>query len=690
MNDFGQTILVLAIQLSFPLLGGLLLSRRRSPGVACSVLTASIIAVWGLTLLAVLPRPAWPAPKPGEPVGTVINESVIVDANPAAPAETSSPGAPLFNVRSLLAVLAVSAPTIEEPSPRLGRWLAAGFGLLTALGVILFLWESRELRRIVAESRPVADLTVLSELRELGARIGLNTPVSLRESSEIGGAATAGVRRPCVLLSPAWRDWSPDELRSALAHELAHIARRDFLTRRLGRLTRVIHGYHPLVQWLTRRQELCQELAADALAAGCLDDRDAYWRSLASLALKADARPAGMMPSLLGQTKTLFRRIAMLRVRDDRQQTTRRWPALLGVGLLSLAGLMVRGGKEPVFADPIVPVKFAEKAPVVLDHTYLTVGGSPNHVGVYAINVADLAGSPAIKNQIGMLNVALKAALSSKDKTLSFDVADLEQIGGQVSLTHDKSQPRPNRSLSNSLSFIRAKKPMNWKKIFETFSSSIETRTHTGVEYLEATAEIPALFSPKTKVFVYLPDDRTMVLESEENIKKMIDAKKTPKAKPAWADDWKAVHQDGKMGTLMMVLTEPAGRIADLLGDQGDVTDPTERTLLEAFGTVARKTTGPMTIGFQWGNPMGLQIRTTCKATDDEFQKLTDSQLAFLQSDANGAKLNSFEEMMGKVFAGIKVQRTATELGAGARQITFTATATEGVADLLKLLEQSK
>ena len=45
MNDFGQTILVLAIQLSFPLLGGLLLSRRRSPGVACSVLTASIIAV---------------------------------------------------------------------------------------------------------------------------------------------------------------------------------------------------------------------------------------------------------------------------------------------------------------------------------------------------------------------------------------------------------------------------------------------------------------------------------------------------------------------------------------------------------------------------------------------------------------------------------------------------------------------
>ena len=382
----------------------------------------------------------------------------------------------------------------------------------------------------------------------------------------------------------------------------------------------------------------------------------------------------------------------MLRVTDDRQQTVRRWPALLGVGILSLAGLAVQGYKEPAFADPIVPVKFAEKSSVVLDHTYLMTGGSPNHVGIYVINVADLAASPAIKAQIGMLNVALKAALSSKDKTLSFDVADLEQIGGQVSLTYEKDKPRPNRSMSNSLSFIRAKKAMNWKKIFETFSSSIETRKYAGVEYLEATAEIPLLFPPKTKVFVYLPDDRTLVLESEENIKKMIDAKKTPKAKPAWADDWQLVQEDTKPATFVMVLTEPRGRLAELLSDQSDVTDPMEKNLLETIGMVASKTTGPMTLGFQWGDPMRMQIRTKCKMTIDEHQKIYDRMLKLPESykPTTDAKPNSLAAKLDKVLSGIKVAPRFSDLGDMNIQFMIHVHATDGVADLLKHLEQSK
>ena len=273
MNDLGQTILVLAIQLSFPLLGGLLLSYRRSPGVASSVLTAAVLGVCVLTALAIVPKPTWPTPvRTVEP----INASASVDSIPSEspPVESATGSAPAFDLRRLFTAMNVSAPIVEEPSPRLGRWLVVVFGLVTGFGLIRYLIESREIRRIVCASRVIAHGPAVETARELGQKLGLATEVTLRESSLINGAATAGIWKPCVLLSPEWREWSPDELRSAIAHELAHIVRRDFLTRRLARFTRLIHGYHPLVHWLTRRQELCQELAADALAARCLEDRD--------------------------------------------------------------------------------------------------------------------------------------------------------------------------------------------------------------------------------------------------------------------------------------------------------------------------------------------------------------------------------------------------------------------------------
>ncbi|WP_020469974.1 M56 family metallopeptidase [Zavarzinella formosa] len=692
MNDLGQAILVLAIQLTFPLLGGLLLSFRRSPGVACSVLMWTVAATWGLTILALLPWPAWPVGEaPSSPAFASRNVNELIDEDEAAPVENPAPAG--IDISRILRKLAVRAPAIEEPSFRLGAWLAWGFAGLATLGLIRLVRESRELRRIIADSRPIEDELPLSLLREIREQIGARVPVSLRESAAIDSAATAGIRRPCVLLSPRWRMWTPDELRAALLHEMAHIVRRDFLTRWLVRLTLAVHGYHPLLRWLGRRQELCQELAADAFAANHLAGRESYWRCLASLALKADARPVGMLPTLLGRPKTLFRRIAMLRVMDDRRQSTRRWPALLGVGLLSVAGLSVQGGKQPLFADPITPVKFAEKSPATLDHTYLTVGGSPDHVGVYAVNVADLAQSPGLKSQIAMLNTLAGSLLSGKDKSLVFEIGDVEQLGGQVSFVYDKSKPRPNRSIMNSLSFIRMKKAYDWRKLVEAFSKSFKVHSRVGADYFEATLTVPGLSDGNKPLWLYMPDDRTLVLESEENIKKLIDAKKVPRPAPAWAEDWKSLNQGRNLNSAMFVMTASGQQLAKLMEPTPDTSEAREKELLAILGRIAGKITGPMTLGFQWGDPMEMQIRIASKATDEDYRKLTDVMSALFKDDLAKSKDKKEEDpldrQMSVVMGRLSFQQSSVERP-NDRVTTISLTAKEGVRELLQLIGQSK
>src|SRR5262245_6545699 len=75
MTAFGATFLVLAAQVTVPVVGSLLLSRRRDPAAACGPLVVAAMAVLLLTPLAFLPRPAWPdfgrpAERTPEPVAT--------------------------------------------------------------------------------------------------------------------------------------------------------------------------------------------------------------------------------------------------------------------------------------------------------------------------------------------------------------------------------------------------------------------------------------------------------------------------------------------------------------------------------------------------------------------------------------------------------------------------------------------
>lgn len=95
---------------------------------------------------------------------------------------------------------------------------------------------------------------------------------------------TAGVFRPVIVLPIALLETSDQELRTAIAHEFAHIRRRDYLLHLAAELFSLPVAFHPCLAWMKREAEKTRETACDALAANCLNNSSVYARALLNLA----------------------------------------------------------------------------------------------------------------------------------------------------------------------------------------------------------------------------------------------------------------------------------------------------------------------------------------------------------------------------------------------------------------------
>lgn len=103
--------------------------------------------------------------------------------------------------------------------------------------------------------------------RELGARMGLARRPIVLSSREVSAPMVAGIIKP-VLLLPTGLESSLDEseLRLCIAHELAHIRRRDLPLAMVPTLMQVAFFFFPPA-WLIRREwEVEREAACDAEA----------------------------------------------------------------------------------------------------------------------------------------------------------------------------------------------------------------------------------------------------------------------------------------------------------------------------------------------------------------------------------------------------------------------------------------
>ena len=178
----------------------------------------------------------------------------------------------------------IGLPALVEWRARVVRtgavlWLAG-----VVVQVIHIGRECRRLRRLrhvgLADAgQPARELVVT-----LAAELGVRTPVALLRSSEAAVPMVFGWRRPQLLLpAHAGARLAADQLRAVLAHELAHVRRRDYLANLLQVGAETLLWFHPAARWVSRRLRMEREYCCDDVAVSVGTDAVEYAHALAAL-----------------------------------------------------------------------------------------------------------------------------------------------------------------------------------------------------------------------------------------------------------------------------------------------------------------------------------------------------------------------------------------------------------------------
>jgi hypothetical protein len=87
--------------------------------------------------------------------------------------------------------------------------------------------------------------------------------VLLVEAESVTAPAVAGIIRPTIFLPRGAAEWGAVRIRATLAHECAHIDRRDCLAQLVGDIAVALYWFHPLIWYARRRMTTESERACD-------------------------------------------------------------------------------------------------------------------------------------------------------------------------------------------------------------------------------------------------------------------------------------------------------------------------------------------------------------------------------------------------------------------------------------------
>jgi Zn-dependent protease with chaperone function/uncharacterized protein (DUF2336 family) len=310
------------------------------------LLTASVqmgmgLAPWGFTLEAAQAStvPAAlafaPAPESGEvrvpsPMAITDEEAqpFALAALPKAPEAVlpTQAEAPAPEPRA-----AVTGPSVRVASLFFMAWVAASSVLLLRLAVA----RARVLDGLGLRA-PVLEPSLRAQLERLCTEAGRASPVQLTTAEGLKSPVALGWSEIC-LPRAALEELDAAQQRSVLAHELAHLERKDPLWLLLGTTLEQLLFFQPLNRLARRNMQEVAEYLCDDWAAVCDGSGLPIARGLASVARWLDGEERGVpLTGMAEQPSLLVARVQrLLGATAVSLEPRRSWHLLaLGLGLL--------------------------------------------------------------------------------------------------------------------------------------------------------------------------------------------------------------------------------------------------------------------------------------------------------------------------------------------------------------------
>ncbi len=323
-----------------------------------SILTATLQLVTGWQPLggafAVFSGTAGPATEPAANV-ELVAASTPVGATEATPdiGRSTLPAAIAFVPPSSQVSSAVTTASTRSAKPPVWPWIALFWGAGAA--ALLLRWGAAHaaLSRRLRPRLEVVDGTLFRTLRRLRGEAGFDPNVRLTCAHRLSVPIALGHTRPEICVPPrALSHLDEREAESLLAHELAHLARRDPAALNLTQIAASLFFIQPLV-WVARRKLYdLSELLADDWAIGRTGRPLSLARCLAEVACWSMPERRLPVPSMAEASSPLGHRIRRLlgEIRPSRRLPAWALPAC-GVVLVAFAAvapaISARSRQEP-------------------------------------------------------------------------------------------------------------------------------------------------------------------------------------------------------------------------------------------------------------------------------------------------------------------------------------------------------
>ena len=421
------SLLPMVLRTSLILAVGLVASvvlRRRSAATRHWVLAMAIFCAGTAPILALV-LPVWTMPA--------LTRSTMSDTHVEISVQQRTAGGAV-----------APAPTQARPPEnralfqRLGRAIVAVWIAGALLKLTVLLGGVLRLSRLKSTSTPLHSKPVRESLQRLATVFGVRRQIALMQTDRPALVVTWGVLTPTVVVPPDVARWPRERSEVVLAHEIAHVARGDWVVQIGAEVFKAMYWFNPLFWIAGARLRHESECACDDAVVNAGIDSHRYASELLEVARSFGRHRHQWLPApaMAERPSNLERRVrAMLNTGIDRNPITRRgqWVAALALVAMTL----------PIAS--FAQTTFATFSGVILDqhdralpNTTVTLNDAVRNVKHETKTDAnghfELIGLPAgdytyTAKQVGFRDLAGSLTLSAQglSRTLKMEVGTLQE-----------------------------------------------------------------------------------------------------------------------------------------------------------------------------------------------------------------------------------------------------------------------